>query len=623
MDYLEDKHKNKVYLCVNYPFSNYDHLFYNNSGTDAAFTDNNNVEYNATQARIKHNIYDFVKSYTDENRSIDNIAAVDLTKGVVRLPFGYRQGINYNYMIICKSGNSTYDRKTNYYYCFIDDIEWSSNGNTCVIHFHIDAWNTYAPRLNFKQSYIEREHVNNDTYGTHIIDEGLSPSNFIVRSSIRKNIGNMEPVLALGSTNRIYANGVGENRRTPDALYPSDNYGYNPILLAPGLDGATEITLGDTVDTLTKAGIADAIIGVYLMPTLTGTVTRTLYVVTDPEWQPGSGTIPEYGKVKQFFTSSGAEEDISVSLPSVSVRNNKTLTYPYCFLNVSNQLGNELSLKFENSNTKGTITVTTKYDTNINGAVYLNSKNYDGISGLNFDYSIQTMNYPTLPYIVDSYDSYLASNKNMLANARNYIDNDYNFNMKQGALEADATQTMSQINNLMSVTGATAAGGGAAAGPGGILRAFTDLYTQGTAAQLKINAFDYNKKKASDSISASLSDKAVVPDKFCGRYAPNNLMANNNPGFILKVMTALPEELDAIDKYFSRYGYKINTFKVPEFYYRTNYDFKKIIDINFTGEIPNNEINIIKSIFNNGVTMWHNKNTIFSFDSSSTPNSIR
>ena len=624
MDQLKDNFRNKVYLCVNYPFSNYDHVYYDNTGDETAFSDATNIQYTAAQANLKKNIYSFVKSYTTENNSIDDLSAIDLTRGVVKLPIAYKQGINYNYMIICRYGNSSYNKNYNYFYAFIDDVEWSSNLESATIHFHIDSWNTYLPRLNFKQSYIEREHVSDDAVGKHILDEGLSPSNYKVINSSRENFGSMVPLIAVGSNTNIYREGPNQQNPAPArVLNPSDNYGYNPLLLGPA-EGSTNPTgdIAKIVDALTRAGQADGILGAYLMPDSRVAVSEDIYIITGKDadnniLRPPISDPRDYEVVKAYTALQDSGTPKSVSRPTgvtgVTIRNNKTLNYPYCFVNISNQMGNELTLKFENSNTPTSVSVKIVEDNNVNGALYLHAVNYDGVA-TNLDYSLQSINYPTLPMVIDSYDSYIASNKNTIANSKNYIDNDYKFNLKQGALEADATQTLSQINNLMSVAGGTAAGGGAAAGPSGIIKAFTDLYAQGTAAQLKINSYDYARKKTSDSIAASLADKANMPDKYCGRYIPNLLLVNDEPGFIFKTMCALPEELQAVDDYFSRYGYKVNTFDTPDFFNRVKFDYKKIIDINFDGECPNNHINIIKSMFNNGVTLWHHKAYIYLYN---------
>ena len=38
---------------------------------------------------------------------------------------------------------------------------------------------------------------------------------------------------------------------------------------------------------------------------------------------------------------------------------------------------------------------------------------------------------------------------------------------------------------------------------------------------------------------------------------------------------------------------------------RSKWNFIKTIDINLTGDIPQNDIQRLKNIFNNGFTIWH------------------
>lgn len=613
--FTPDPYKNKIFLCKEYPFSNYNHVYYNENG------------HNYDRAKdLKENTYKFAISYhpdtSDSTPSTFITSRVDLTRGRVRVPLPYHQGIDYNYMIITDSSASkAYNKDLEYYYCFIDDLEFSTNGHSCTIHFHIDYWNTFVNKIDFNKSYIEREHVMSDTPGYHVIDEGLTPSNYTVEEWSQENLllTNMVPLIAVGGNNNMYREGPNQSNPAPArVLYASDNYGYNPLLIGPlsasSADPLAEIA--EAVDILTRAGQADAILGIYLMPDEIVTPGEDVYVVTgrDPDGEILRPPTTEYERIKAWYTTNTAQEKVlTITKPEVDVKNAKTLTYPFCFVNASNQLGNELTLKFENNSVnKNQVSFSRLLDRNINGAMYMVAMNYDHRSK-NLDYSIQSFNYPTIPFVIDSYDAYIASNKNVIANSKNYIDNDYNFRMSQGAIEAETSQTLANINNIVNSASGVASGN-AAAGPTGILNYFTDLFSRSQSAQLKINAYDYDRQKGADAIKASLADKANMPDKFCGRYIPNLLMAYNNPGFIVKTMIAMPEELQAIDDYFSRYGYKVNKFGTPQLQIRPVFDYKKIIDVNLTGQLPNNAINVIKGAFNNGITLWHDKAQLFQFD---------
>ena len=71
-----------------------------------------------------------------------------------------------------------------------------------------------------------------------------------------------------------------------------------------------------------------------------------------------------------------------------------------------------------------------------------------------------------------------------------------------------------------------------------------------------------------------------------------------------------------IDHYFDMYGYKINYLKTPNITGRTNWNYVKTIGANIEGDIPEDHLNEIKSIFNNGVTLWHNASTYLDYSQS-------
>lgn len=80
------------------------------------------------------------------------------------------------------------------------------------------------------------------------------------------------------------------------------------------------------------------------------------------------------------------------------------------------------------------------------------------------------------------------------------------------------------------------------------------------------------------------------------------------------------EELKIIDDYFSRFGYKVNTLKIPEFNSRTYWNYIKIVDgenIGY-GEIPSKSMETINKICRNGVTIWHNHANIGNYSLNNT-----
>ena len=68
-----------------------------------------------------------------------------------------------------------------------------------------------------------------------------------------------------------------------------------------------------------------------------------------------------------------------------------------------------------------------------------------------------------------------------------------------------------------------------------------------------------------------------------------------------------------IDKYFDMYGYLTNERKVPNLNNRPNWNYVKTIGANIVGNIPQYDLQAIKTMFDNGVTLWHHSSTFLDY----------
>ena len=64
-------------------------------------------------------------------------------------------------------------------YCFITDVQYL-NESTTILSYEIDPIQTYMFEMKIGKSFVEREHVTNDTVGAHTIDEGLYTNELIL-----------------------------------------------------------------------------------------------------------------------------------------------------------------------------------------------------------------------------------------------------------------------------------------------------------------------------------------------------------------------------------------------------------------------------------------------------------
>ncbi len=101
-------------------------------------------------------------------------------------------------------------------------------------------------------------------------------------------------------------------------------------------------------------------------------------------------------------------------------------------------------------------------------------------------------------------------------------------------------------------------------------------------------------------------DLKQAPDNV--RSLGNNLtfdIIDDNLKYLLRHFRIKEQFRQSIFKYFSTYGYKSNTFEIPDIRSRYYFNYIKTIGVNIISNVANSDIQKIKEIFDNGVTIWH------------------
>ena len=97
--------------------------------------------------------------------------------GTIRFPANFDDIMQYNYVMY---RNEAYSNK--WFYAFITGMEYL-NDNVTAISIKTDVWQTWQFDLVYKKTFVEREHVNNDTIGSNTIEEGLELGDYMINSS--------------------------------------------------------------------------------------------------------------------------------------------------------------------------------------------------------------------------------------------------------------------------------------------------------------------------------------------------------------------------------------------------------------------------------------------------------
>ena len=477
--------------------------------------------------------YNYFNSLT---KLVQNGCTYQRKDNYIRWPAHIDSIIEYNYVMY---KNTHYNDK--WFYAYITRMEYE-NDNCTKIYIKTDVFQTWQFDLTYMPSFIEREHVNDDTFGKHTIPEDLETGEYIscdLQPSF-SNLGDMVYVVGLTEIYTSLGSYTRTNSTIPVGLY---YYGFTE------LQGAEKL-----ISDLDGAGKGDAINCIFVAP-------KSFF----SDWNDVSG----YGG--QVSTHSNYNYTATLNITHVNYlgknytpKNNKLLCYPYSYLQVSNSSGQVINYYWELFHLVNL--EETNYQFYINGTLTPSCRikayplNYKNMIQ-DFDDSITFGKLPIGAYTNDTYINWLTQN---------------GVNIGVNLVSA-TTQVIGGA--LMMTTGA-----GSVAGAGSIAAGATNIaQTLGSV---------YQHSLIPDSVSGNVN---------CGDV--NYVMGLSD--LMFKRISIKNEYAKIIDDYFSMYGYKVNTVKTPNITGRSNWNFVKMINPNLEASIPQEDLQEIKSMFSAGLTIWH------------------
>ncbi|MDY5929020.1 MAG: hypothetical protein SPJ27_03165, partial [Candidatus Onthovivens sp.] len=219
--------------------------------------------------------------------------------------------LEYNY---CMYQNNAFDDK--WFYAFVKKVTFDNPGMSYV-ELETDVFQTWYFDITFKNSFIEREHVNDDSVGLHTIPEGLETGEYIINekdSEIFNDTCFLMNISETVSGEKLLATNV------------------NGIWMAGGFYAFDNIT--NMVSVITGYSKEDVIKGIWIVP--------KFLLVTDSyntRWN-GYATPVHYTKNVSKQTTLNGYTPI----------NKKLLCYPYNYLLETNNNGSSTILYYEKFN---------------------------------------------------------------------------------------------------------------------------------------------------------------------------------------------------------------------------------------------------------------------------------
>lgn len=429
---------------------------------------------------------------------------------------------------------------------FVTDVKLISP-RVSEITWEKDVWSTWFETFYYGKAFVEREHVSDDTVGLHTIPEGLETGDYVIQGS---------SALSMFSDDiNDYYTVLGVTRYPGTTATPGDNTGgkiYSGVF--SGLAYIVGENFAGTTNIIKSYEDSDSIDSIVCMFVAPKTLCQDITWTTVAGWSYNV----KYGKIGEQEDEWGATL-LSITKPSslagnYTPVNKKLLTWPYRYVNVDNNVGNCLDLKYEDFSDNqikfdiiATLTPGTSYK--------IAPHNYKGVT-TNYLYSFTPTKLPICNWQSDVYTNWITQNSvNVGLNVAGS-----GVSLAAGALTGNPIAIASGIL--------------------GIANSLGQIYEHSfTPPSLKgnLNSGDVN---------------------FAGKVI--------NP--ILYEMSIKREYAVALDGYFSRFGYKVNEVKTPNIKTRTQFNFVKIggSDDLVTGNIPASDLEKINSIFRKGVTIFHN-----------------
>lgn len=506
--------------------------------------------------------------------------------------------------------NTEYSQK--WYYGFITSLKRVSSEST-EVYFELDTFQTWYYDTTFKQSYVVREHCplwNED--GSPVIntvDEGLNYGLEYDNVKVihhKPNVGIRFLVIVVKKA----VHGTNKDKVLPSLVGVGQPFSYYVL---PFVDSDKVVWATIEGEQHRMSTLIDTLSALYKDDNFTNNI-ATMFITEQTGLQVSASDVGDKIQIgftnpiqKLEYAESGAGDEgvakmIYVSnAPNLSMQNtlignkydgyrpvseSKLLMYPYTVLTLDDMRGNRQDYKNEYINSPD-ITISAK------GSMGISNKTSYSVLAYNMDmnnplrqwmqdeFGIQDINPNDVAIMTEMISAFMQGNKNSLINQKDKI----------------VFQGYSSIgSNLFG--GASSMGKKAGANAMAGIDSSIGMVKGTGQAVLELQG-----------INAKIDDILNVPPQI-NKMGTNTSydVGNGYTGVFLIKKQIKPEYQKKLEDFFKLYGYKKNEVKVPNLHTRQSWNYVQTNSCNIIGDFNAEDLNEIKAIFDNGVTLWHTNN---------------
>ncbi|QOR56283.1 tail protein [Bacillus phage DLc1] len=565
-----------VFFLKGVPFSN--------DYKDIRWFDDINSQYNYFNTRDKVHVMREV-TYVENDG-----------KNYIRADVGIDQLRSVNYMMF---QNEQYHAK--WFYAFVTNLV-RKNDETTFVYFEIDIIQTWRFEINWKPSYIVREHCklwNEDgTPVINTIDEGLNYGlEYETVKAIHHIPNNSIRFLVIATKKAVH--GTNKDKVLPSVVGVGQPFSYYVV---PFVDKDVVVQATIQGEAHRMSTLIDTLASLYKDDKMTNNIV-TMFITeqiglryTTGENESGIGiNFSSDGQVVEYAESEGAKmvyvSDVKTFIPKSKfienkydgyrpVKESKLLMYPYTVLSLDDMQGNRQDYKNEyisrpdiTLTAKGSLGISNKLTYVVDG--YNIDMNDPSRQWVNNEFAIHNINPNDVTVMTDMTSAFMQANKNTLINQKDKIIFNGYANMAQSTANGLGAIPRLDIGGVASSAISTAKAGG---------NMVLDL--QG--------------------INAKLADIANVPPSI-NKMGTNTSydVGNGYIGVFLLKKQIKPEYQKKLEDFFNMFGYKVNEVKIPNLHTRQNWNYVQTKGCTIVGDFNTEDLNQIKAIFDRGTTLWH------------------
>lgn len=464
---------------------------------------------------------------------------------VVRFEANFEDLIGFNYMMY---RNDAYGDK--WFYAFIDDMEFK---NTDVTNLSIktDVWQTWQFDLTWKNTFIEREHTNDDTVGANVVPEGLEVGEYVYNgaSATIFNQGGLMICLQVTELLSELSFPQGSN----PTIYNNMFNGLPIIGLSTSNDGYNQLRAIKTA--YDNAGKSDAIVSIFYCFADLVTVAKDVSL--------GGSTFKVY--YPQTSYSSTLLDSKTIVRPNAingyTPKNNKLHTFPFTYIYATNHVGTDVEYRWENFSNTASATFDGVGAVGQGCSTKMYPKNYKGF-GSAYDFGITGAKLPCISWASDYYLNYMAQNN-------------FNISAQVGSGILGAVASVGSLNPA-----------------GAVMSVYNNI----------------------TNVMGEVHKASIVPDQARGNTNNSDInFSSGYIGWSVYNMSIKAQFARQIDDYFSMYGYATHRNKTPNITGRRNWNYVKTVGCYIQSTAPQQDIQELEEMFNRGITIWHNPATFMDY----------